>query len=263
MMTLMRAAHPGPALAVTVLAGLLAASADASAGVVVLVVAAVGTGQLSIGWSNDLIDAARDRAVARPDKPLATGDLSEGTVRIACAAALVATVPLSLACGWVAGSLHLIGMVGGGWAYNLGAKATIWSWVPYAVGFAALPTFVVLAADPQRSVPGWLPLVGALLGVGAHFVNVVPDLADDAVTGIRGLPHRLGATWCLRAACGLLIVASLTIVVGAGLSISVATVGLGAVGVLTGVLWFGSGRTPFAAAIGVALVDVVLLLLAP
>ena len=38
-----------------------------------LVTAAVLAGQLSIGWSNDLIDARRDRAVGRTDKPLAVG----------------------------------------------------------------------------------------------------------------------------------------------------------------------------------------------
>ena len=32
----------------------------------------------------------------------------------------------------------------------------------------------------------------AALGSAAHFVNVLPDLADDAATGVHGLPHRLG-----------------------------------------------------------------------
>ena len=41
---------------------------------VALVTAAVLCGQLSIGWSNDLVDLARDRAVGRRDKPLARRD---------------------------------------------------------------------------------------------------------------------------------------------------------------------------------------------
>ena len=96
---LARAAHGGPALAVTVVAGLLAVTADLSATRTALVVAAVLTGQLSIGWSNDLVDVDRDRAVHRTDKPLVTGDLPVAAVRTACALPLVATVPLSLACG--------------------------------------------------------------------------------------------------------------------------------------------------------------------
>jgi 4-hydroxybenzoate polyprenyltransferase len=70
-------------------------------------VAAVLTGQLSIGWSNDLVDAPRDRAVGRTDKPLATGALDERLVRVACVVAVLATVPLSLLCGVVAGLVHL------------------------------------------------------------------------------------------------------------------------------------------------------------
>src|SRR5258708_1805909 len=100
---LLGACHPGPAFAVTLLAGLLAGAVGLGPGSTALVVAAVLTGQLSIGWSNDLIDLARDRAVGREDKPLVDGRVSERAVRVACGLALVATVPLSLACGWVAG----------------------------------------------------------------------------------------------------------------------------------------------------------------
>ncbi|MDQ2845648.1 MAG: hypothetical protein M3Y77_04695, partial [Actinomycetota bacterium] len=35
---------------------------------------------------------------------------------------------------------------------------------------------------------------GAMLGVAAHLVNVLPDLRQDALSGIRGLPHRIGTT---------------------------------------------------------------------
>ena len=82
---LLGAAHPGPALAVTVLAALLGTALDLTPDRVVLVTAAVLCGQLSIGWSNDLVDLARDRAVGRSDKPLALGAISPRTVTVACA----------------------------------------------------------------------------------------------------------------------------------------------------------------------------------
>ena len=203
---LLAACHPGPAFAVTLLAGLLAGAVGLGPGRIALVVAAVLTGQLSIGWSNDLIDLARDRAVGREDKPLVDGRVSEQTVRVACGLAVVATVPLSLACGWLAGAVHLV-CVAAGWAYNLGVKATPWSWLPYAVAFGGLPAFVSLTDNPDQVPPLWLPLAGALLGVGAHFVNVLPDLADDAATGVRGLPHRLGARWSQVVAAAVLVTA--------------------------------------------------------
>ena len=255
---LARAAHGGPALAVTVVAALLAVTADLPASTTVLVVAAVLTGQLSIGWSNDLLDVRRDRAVHRTDKPLATGELPESLVRVACALAVVATVPLSLACGLAAGLVPLL-CVAAGWAYNLGLKSTVWSWVPYAVAFGALPVFVNLAGDGGVP-PLWVPAAGALLGVGAHLVNALPDLDDDLATGVRGLPHRIGARWTGPLATAVLVTASLLICVAASLTGHWATwVGLLVVAGLAIVAVTGSGRTPFRAAMGIALVDVALL----
>ncbi|MFD0527700.1 hypothetical protein ACFQ1I_11740 [Kitasatospora arboriphila] len=109
--------------------------------------------QLSIGWSNDCIDSARDTAAGRADKPLARGALTAGAltpraVGTAAAAALAAAVPLSLACGTRAGAAHLTG-VAAGWAYNLRLKRTAASWLPYAVAFGAL-----LPSPRQTSRPG-------------------------------------------------------------------------------------------------------------
>jgi 4-hydroxybenzoate polyprenyltransferase len=256
---LLGACHPGPALAVTVLAGLLAGAVGLGPGRVALVVAAVLAGQLSIGWSNDLIDLARDRAVGREDKPLVDGRVSERSVRIACGTALVATVPLSLACGWVAGLVHLA-CVAAGWAYNLGAKATVWSWLPYALAFGGLPAFVNLAHDSSSLPPLWMSLAGALLGVGAHVVNVLPDLADDAATGIRGLPHRLGARWSPVVSASVLVAAAVVIVVGAPVDSTVlAVVALVVTAGLAAVALLAHGRNPFRAAIAMALVDVAML----
>jgi len=256
---LLGASHPGPAFAVTLLAGLLAGAVGLGPGSVALVVGAVLTGQLSIGWSNDLVDLARDRAVGREDKPLVDGRVSERTVRVACGLAVLATVPLSLACGWLAGLVHLV-CVAAGWAYNLGAKSTPWSWLPYAIAFGGLPVFVSLTDNPDQVPPLWLPLAGALLGVGAHFVNVLPDLADDAATGVRGLPHRLGARWSPVVSAAVLVSAAVAIVVGApvdlvpvGAIALVVTLGLATVALVT------QGRTPFRAAIAMALVDVTML----
>lgn len=255
---LLGAAHPGPAVAVTLLAGLLGVAVGLGPANVLLVVAAVLTGQLSIGWSNDLVDAERDRAVGRTDKPIATGALDERLVRAACAVAVAATVPLSLLCGWVAGPVHLL-TVGSGWAYNLGLKSTAWSWAPYAVAFGALPAFVSLVDNPDQAPPWWMVAAGALLGVGAHLVNVLPDLADDAATGIRGLPHRLGARRATALAALALVGATVVIVIGAEVEPAPATAALVAVGALAVVALVATGRTPFRAAIAMALVDVAML----
>jgi 4-hydroxybenzoate polyprenyltransferase len=65
--------HPIPSVAVTAISAGLVALADLPIGRGALVTGAVLTGQLSIGWSNDYLDAESDRAVLRSDKPIATG----------------------------------------------------------------------------------------------------------------------------------------------------------------------------------------------
>ncbi|WP_461008832.1 UbiA family prenyltransferase [Streptomyces capparidis] len=193
------ACHPLPTAAVTVLTTALAAACGHSPPGLALVGLAVLAGQLSIGWSNDWLDARRDLAAGRADKPLVTGRADPRAVGRASGAALAACVLLSAATGPLAALVHLFG-VAGGWLYNLGLKRTVWSWLGYAMGFGALPAFVVLALPGSPRPAWWLVAVGALLGLGAHFANVLPDIADDLATGVRGLPQRLGpAGVCLAA----------------------------------------------------------------
>src|SRR5688572_24607636 len=113
---LVRSCHPLPTLAVTLLTALLVLGAGGGWAGGGLVVAAVLTGQLVIGWSNDLVDADRDAAVGRPDKPLASGALARGPVRTALLLAAVATVGLSLLAPWPTAVLHLGLVVGSGLA---------------------------------------------------------------------------------------------------------------------------------------------------
>ena len=254
---LLAATHPGPALAVTVVAGLLAAAEQAPPDRVALVAAAVLAGQLSIGWSNDLLDLARDRQVGRLDKPLATGAVDARSVRVACAVAVLLVVPLSLACGVAAGLVHL-GCVACGWAYNLGLKATAWSWLPYALAFGGLPVFVSLAAGVEPA--WWAAAAGALLGVGAHLVNTLPDLADDRATGVLGLPHRIGAGPTRVLAVAVLLAASVLLATAApDLRTSGRVVVLVAAALLSVVALRSQGRRPFQAVVLLAVVDVVTL----
>ncbi len=203
---LVRASHPEPAAAVTVFASLLAWSAGRGWPGVVAVAAAVLAGQLSVGWSNDYIDRDRDARVGRLDKPVVTAQVAPRTVRAAAVLAAAAAVPLSLLSGPVAGLLH-IAAVASAWSYNLRLKATPLSVLPYALSFALLPAFIT-AGLPGAPVIGWLVGAGGLLGAGAHFANVLPDLADDLRTGVRGLPHRIGAGWSRLSAATLLLAAS-------------------------------------------------------
>ncbi|MEV0949589.1 UbiA family prenyltransferase [Promicromonospora sp. NPDC050249] len=264
---LVLASHAAPAAVVTGLAAALAAALGSGWIVVTLVTVAVGTGQLSVGWSNDWIDAERDTTVGRTDKPVVAGLITARTLRGAAFTALAVCVVASLALGAVPGVAHLVA-VGGAWAYNARLKATVWSWLPYALSFGLLAVFVVLAAPGPRVPAVWVVAAAALLGTGAHVANTLPDLEDDAATGVRGLPHRLGRRASEVLAPALLVAAVAVVVIGpAGAPGPAAWVG-GAVAVslalAAGVMALARprSRAPFSLSMCVAVVCVVLLALA-
>ena len=211
---LVRACHPGPTVAVTSIALLMGVSVQLSPTLLAIVGVTVLVGQLSIGWSNDWLDAARDVAAERSDKPTATGKVTPVTLRLASFWSAGVSVPLSLIVGW-SGAWHLL-LVVSGWAYNLGVKRSPWSPLPYALGFGALPIYVTAVAE--QKVQWWLPVAGGLLGVAAHFANAAPDVAQDRELGVLGLPQRIGARGSLVVALVILGCAGGLLLTQGGLS---------------------------------------------
>src|SRR5690348_14911401 len=187
---LVRSTHPGPAAAVTVVAVLLGLAVGLEPWRVAVLGVAILFDQVSVGLSNDWIDAERDRAVGRTDKPVALGQIGAGTVRSAAIIAAAASAALTLPLGLPATAVHLV-TLGSAWAYNAGLKNSLLSVAPYVVSFGLLPSIASLARPTPTLPVWWVFAAGALLGVAAHFANVLPDLDDDRRTGIRGLPHRL------------------------------------------------------------------------
>jgi 4-hydroxybenzoate polyprenyltransferase len=265
-LALIKASHPEPGGAVTVAMTLLAVGAGHRGWAIVGIFLAVGATQLSVGWVNDWLDAPRDRVAGRGDKPIATGAVGRRTVGVAGLVASLAVPFLALPFGLrptlilsVAGVSALL--------YDWPLKSTVFSVVPYLVTFGLLPAFVITALPGDPPPPAWLIAAGALLGGGAHFANVLPDLDDDAATGVHGLPHRLGAAGSALAAAFLLLGATLTLVFGppgppswAGWSAAAAAV------VVLPLGWYAARRATgrrvamFRAVIVVALIDVLLLI---
>jgi heme o synthase len=264
---LVRAVHPEPAAAVTLVAGGLAIAAGHDLPTAALVTATVAASQLAVGWTNDAVDAERDAAVRRAGKPIVEGRVSRRTVAVAAAVAAAATVGLALSLPLAAGVVAVVGLVSA-LGYDWPLKLTPLSVVPYAVSFAALPAFVVLALPETPpgggggwvgEAPWWLVTAGGLLGAGAHFANALPDLADDAATGVRGLPQRLGPGGSGLAAAGLLLAATVVLVFGPPGTPSWPQLGALLVAVVAMPVGWRMGRL-FRAFMVVALIDVGLLL---
>ena len=261
------ASHLPPTVMVTAFALALSAGIGAGARTTTLVALAVLTGQLSVGWSNDWLDARRDVAVGRADKPVVTGLVTAATLRAAALVALGACVVLSLATGLLPGAVHVVA-VGVAWSYNALLKATWWSWAPYAVSFGLLAVFVVLAAPGAGRPAPWAVAAAALLGVGARVARPLRAVADAAAPGGGGRPRRRGRGGSSVLAPVLLAAASALVVLAPPTPPGPVTWALGAVAVVLALAAGAVGvvrprsRAPFALSMAVAGVCVVLLVLA-
>jgi 4-hydroxybenzoate polyprenyltransferase len=257
---LLIASHPGPSLAITAMATVLAAEAAPSGFWPVLAAPAMLAGQLSVGWSNDACDAARDVAAGRTDKPVVRGEISVRALWVAAVTALAAALAMAAAISLLTmGILALL--VGAAWAYNLGLKSTPWSGVMYLLGFGPLPAYAASTLPGQPAPRFWVCVAAALVGLGGHFVNVLPDLDGDLRSGVRGLPQLVAARWgpaaARAAALALLLSASVLLVIEASPArrwIAVAGLCVSCVLAVAGAV--GRGRTPFRAAIAIAGADV-------
>jgi len=263
---LIKATHPIPSLAVATFAALFAVGAGLDTARVLLVALAVLLQQFSVGLSNDWLDAGRDRAVKRRDKPAANGLISSVTVRNWSFVAAVLAVAVAATLG-VAPAVLMVPMLAAGWAYNLGMKSTWASPIPYAIGFGLLPIFVTLSAAKPDFPPVWVIIAAALLGVAAHFANVLPDLIADKKTGVRSLPHVLGQnTSSIVIAVSATAGSAVIVTQSPALPILIGWLGLGATAALAGAasslaLRPDPPRVVFPLLILASLVNVILLML--
>ncbi|HEU4673166.1 MAG TPA: UbiA family prenyltransferase [Candidatus Limnocylindrales bacterium] len=195
--------------------------------------------QASIGALNDVADAATD-ALGRPSKPIPAGVV---TPRSALALALIAAfVGLGFASlrGPTIAALGVVILVIG-YAYDLGFKATRWSWLPFAVGIPLLPVFAWFgAADGLPAA--FAILIPAAISAGAALAlgNSLVDLDGDATAGIVTPTQAWGAARVRAASTTVLALVALvavgTAVLGALSPLAIATV------TLLGVVVVGAGR---------------------
>ncbi|HVC03459.1 MAG TPA: UbiA family prenyltransferase [Candidatus Acidoferrales bacterium] len=167
--------------------------------------------QLCIGVINDVVDLPAD-TVAQPYKPLVRGVMRRrtaawlGVVLAAIGLASAATINLAtLGLGAAA--------LGAGLSYDLGLRRTVLSWVPWWGGMAVLPLASYASAGAIPSQLLVLIPLSALLAVGLHLANALPDIDTDRAAGVRSLPVLIGAgasRWaapCAVAVAGVLAAA--------------------------------------------------------
>jgi len=158
--------------------------------------------QVSISALNDWADRAADSATGRW-RPIAMGRITPGLALgiavLAAAGALLGTLPFRLAA-----IVTLIGGLAAGWAYDLWLKPTRFSFLPFAMAFPLLVVWVALVAGRSVVEFAYLLAGGAVMAVGIHLADSLPDLELDRAAGLRSLAVRLGRDRTIETTLGCL-----------------------------------------------------------
>ena len=208
---LLKASHFGPTLLVTAISFGFATYYWWE-GPAYVIAFGVFTGQLVVGWSNDLYDYEDDLRHNRLNKPLVAKTISKETLqrwlRFMVPFSFIANLfgPLGIKGGLV----YMLG-IACGVAYNFYFKFSLLSPLPYAIAFAALPSCIAISKD--ITPPTWMWLGGALLGMSAHFINVIKDMKEDQISEIGGLPQILGTKKSVLLAIVLVLIGIITLVI--------------------------------------------------
>jgi 4-hydroxybenzoate polyprenyltransferase len=156
--------------------------------------------QASIGALNDLVDAPID-AGRKPGKPIPAGTISPVAARLVVGGTAAAGVLLTLPSGLGLAGLALVGL-SIGYAYNLAAKGSAWSWLPFALGLPLLPVFAWYGATGTLPAP-FVFLVPAAVVAGAALAiaNALADEGRDESAGIASVAIALGPrrAWAIGA----------------------------------------------------------------
>jgi 4-hydroxybenzoate polyprenyltransferase len=195
---LLKASHFGPTLLVTAISFGFATYYWWE-GPAYVIAFGVFTGQLVVGWSNDLYDFADDLKHNRQNKPLVSGAITkeylQRWLRLMVPFSFIANLAGPL--GVNGGLVYMLG-VAFGVAYNFYFKFSTLSPLPFAIAFAALPSCIAISKG--ITPPTWMWAGGALFGMAAHFINVIKDMKEDQISEIKGLPQILGTRKSIVAA---------------------------------------------------------------
>lgn len=143
----------------------------------------------AIGALNDYCDYSLD-LTAKPRKPLVRGLVTRKFALWQALILALVGLSLSAALNWLTVCFSALILALGIW-YDVRAKRSLLSWVPYAVGIPTLPLWGYAAAGRFERVLLLAYPLGALLSVALNIGNTLPDHDSDAQFGLKALTHRL------------------------------------------------------------------------
>jgi len=195
--------------------------------------------QASIGALNDVIDAPIDTG-RKPGKPIPAGLVSRSMARGVVVGSAVVGLALTLPSGPGLAALAILGLAIG-YGYDIAAKGTAWSWLPFALGLPLLPVFGWYGATGGLPATFAILLPAAVLaGAALAIANAIADERRDESAGIASVAIWLGPgrAWAagalLQSIVGLIALVSLRLsgavvpsLVGAILSAALLAAGVG------------------------------------
>src|SRR5207245_3757319 len=201
--------HPIPSLVTTLVAvgfGLLFRMSPTTPRLWILGLAML-MAQFSISAANEWADRQRDGAAGR-GRPVSLGMIGPtAALAIAAACGLIA-VALALSLSPLAAALAALG-IGIGWVYDLAAKPTPFSALPFALAFPLVPVWAgVVAGYFPRSVP-FVFLAGAPVAAAIHLADAIPDAESDAAAGSRTMAVAVGVDRARVVAASALVLGGL------------------------------------------------------
>ena len=161
--------------------------------------------QFAIGTVNDLVDAPAD-AGRKAGKPIPEGIVTPAQARIVAIASAAVGLLLAAAVDPVLVAVALV-VLAIGLAYDLWAKGTTLSWLPFAVGIPLLPVYGWLGAT--GGLPGvFLVLVPAAANAGTALAiaNAIVDTERDEAAGQKSIALALGLGRAAALVLGLHVV---------------------------------------------------------
>jgi 4-hydroxybenzoate polyprenyltransferase len=194
---LVRLVHPFPSVLDGVVVGAVALLAGGGVDAALRLGGSMVALQASIGALNDLRDAAAD--VGRiPPKPIPAGLVRPSLARwVAVTAAGVGLLLAATVGPAVVGLAVLVLVIG--YAYDLVAKGTPWSWLPFAVGIPILPVYGWVGAVGR--VPDFFAALipmAMLAGAALSIANARVDLERDRAAGRASIATWLGSSRAWR-----------------------------------------------------------------
>jgi 4-hydroxybenzoate polyprenyltransferase len=162
--------------------------------------------QFAIGALNDLVDAPAD-AGRVPQKPIPAGLISARSASVVGVLAASVGVALALPSGPGLVVLAVVVLAIGA-AYDLVAKGTVWSWVPFAIGIPILPVYGWFGATGSLAPFAAVLIVMAVLaGAGLAIANARADIETDHEAATTSVATALGSERSWSANAGLMIAA--------------------------------------------------------